>query len=151
MFFSNSLAFSVSQQMLAIWCLDPLAFLNSAWISGSSQFMYCWSAAWRILSITLLSCEMRVWTFFGIAFLWDWNENWPFPTCGQCWVFHICWHIECSSTLTASFFRIWESSAGIPSSPLVSFVVMLPKTHLTSHSKMSGSSEWVYHSGYPGP
>ena len=19
-----------------------------------------------------------VWTFFGIAFLWDWNENWPF-------------------------------------------------------------------------
>ena len=21
-----------------------------------------------------------VWTFFGIAFLWDWNENWHFPT-----------------------------------------------------------------------
>ena len=21
-----------------------------------------------------------VWAFFGIAFLWDWNENWPFPT-----------------------------------------------------------------------
>ena len=20
-----------------------------------------------------------VWTFFGTAFLWDWNENWPFP------------------------------------------------------------------------
>ena len=20
-----------------------------------------------------------VWTFFGIAFLWDWNEHWPFP------------------------------------------------------------------------
>ena len=20
-----------------------------------------------------------VWTFFGIAFLWDWKENWPFP------------------------------------------------------------------------
>ena len=20
-----------------------------------------------------------VWSFFGIAFLWDWNENWPFP------------------------------------------------------------------------
>ena len=20
-----------------------------------------------------------VWTFFCIAFLWDWNENWPFP------------------------------------------------------------------------
>ena len=23
-----------------------------------------------------------VWTFFGIAFLWDWNENWPFPVLG---------------------------------------------------------------------
>ena len=22
---------------------------------------------------------MVVWTFFSIAFLWDWNENWPFP------------------------------------------------------------------------
>ena len=22
---------------------------------------------------------MVVWTFFGIAFLWDWNENWRFP------------------------------------------------------------------------
>ena len=20
-----------------------------------------------------------VWAFFGIGFLWDWNENWPFP------------------------------------------------------------------------
>ena len=20
-----------------------------------------------------------VWEFFGITFLWDWNENWPFP------------------------------------------------------------------------
>ena len=41
-----------------------------------------WSLAWRILSITLLACEMSatvvVWTFFGIAFLWDWNENWPY-------------------------------------------------------------------------
>ena len=23
--------------------------------------------------------SMVVWTYFGIAFLWDWNENWPFP------------------------------------------------------------------------
>ena len=22
---------------------------------------------------------MVVWAFFGIALLWDWNENWPFP------------------------------------------------------------------------
>ena len=64
-----------------------------------------------------------------------------FQSCGQCWVFQICWHIECS-TFTASSFRIWNSSAGIPSPPLALFVVMLPKAHLTSHSKMSGY-RWV--------
>ena len=30
-------------------------------------------------------------------------------------------------------------TAGIPSPPLALLVVMLPKAHLTSHSKMSGS------------
>ena len=44
------------------------------------------------------SCAV-VWAFFGIALLWDWNENWPFQSCGHGWVFQICWHIECS-TLT---------------------------------------------------
>ena len=64
-----------------------------------------------------------------------------FQSCGHCWVFQICWHIECS-TFTASSFRIWNSSAGIPSSPLALFVVMFPKVNLTSHSRMSGS-RWV--------
>ena len=41
--------------MLAIWFLVPLPFLKPAWTSGSSWFMYCWSLAWRILSITLLT------------------------------------------------------------------------------------------------
>ena len=39
-------------------------------------------------------------------------------------------------------FRIWNSSTGIPSTPLALFVVMLPKAHLISHSRMSGS-RWV--------
>ena len=64
-----------------------------------------------------------------------------FQSCGHCWVFQICWHIECS-TFTASSFRIWNSSIGIPSPPLALFIVMLPKAHLTSHSRMSGS-RWV--------
>ena len=34
------------------------ALLKPAWTSGSSRFMYCWSLAWGILSITLLACEM---------------------------------------------------------------------------------------------
>ena len=39
------------QQMLAIWSLVPLRFLKPAWTSANSKFMYCWSLAWRILSI----------------------------------------------------------------------------------------------------
>ena len=83
MFFWNSLAFSIIQQMLAIWSLVPLPFLKAAWTSGSSRFTYCWSLAWRILSITLLACEMSVivrsLSILWHCLLWDWNENWPFP------------------------------------------------------------------------
>ena len=32
------------------------AFSKPAWTSGSSRFTYCWSLAWRLLSITLLAC-----------------------------------------------------------------------------------------------
>ena len=74
--------------------------------------------------------------FFGI-----WMKTDVFQSCGHCWVFQICWHIECN-TFTASSFRIWNSSTGIPSPPLALLIVMLPKAHLTSHSRMSGSS-WV--------
>ena len=45
------------QWMLAIWSLFPLPFLNPAYIYGNSWFTYCWSLAWRILSITLLAYE----------------------------------------------------------------------------------------------
>ena len=129
------------------------AFLNPACTSESSQFTYCLSLTWRILSITLLACEIStiVWEFehslalpiFGIGMKTD-----LFQSCGHCRVFRSCWHIECS-TLTTSSFRIWNSSAGIPSPPLDLFAVLLPKTHLTSHSKMSGSrgvttSLWLY-------
>ena len=30
-----------------------------------------------------------VWTSFGVAFLWDWNENQPFPVLWLLWVFQI--------------------------------------------------------------
>ena len=61
-----------------------------------------------------------------------------FQSCGPCWVFQVGWNTECS-TFTASSFRIWNSSTGIPSPPLALFVVMLSKVHLTSPSRMSGS------------
>ena len=66
-----------------------------------------------------------------------------FQSCGHCWVFQICWHIQCS-TFIASSFRIWNSSTGIPSPPLALFIVILPKAHLTSHSKMSALGEWSH-------
>ena len=59
-----------------------------------------------------------------------------FQPCGHCWIFQICGHTECS-TFTASSFMIWNSSAGVPSPPLVLIVVVLSKAHLTSHSRMS--------------
>ena len=64
-----------------------------------------------------------------------------FQSCGHYWVFQICWHNECS-TFTASSFRTWNSSTGIPSPALALFIVMFSKAHLTSHSRMSGSL-WV--------
>ena len=154
-FSGTLLLFLTIQQILAIWSLFPLPFLKPAWTSGSSQFMYCWSLAWRILSITLLACEMSatVWyfehslalLFFGIAMKTD-----LFQSCGHCWVFQICWHIECS-IFTASSFRIWNSSTGISSPPLALFVVMLPKAHLTSHSRMSRSRGMITPSWLSGP
>ena len=141
MFFWNSLAFSMIQWLLAIWCLVPLPFLKRAWTSGSSWFIHCWSLAWRILSITLLACEMSAIVhslalpFFGIGMKTD-----LFHSCGHCWIFQIWWHIECS-TFTASSFRILNSSPEFHHL-LALFVVMLSKAHLTSHSRMSGS-RWV--------
>ena len=71
-----------------------------------------------------------VWTFFGIAFLWDWKENWPFQA---------LWPLLSFPNLLAHWgqhfisiiLRTWNSTAGIPSPPLVFFVAMLHKAHLT--------------------
>ena len=47
-----------------------------------------------------------------------------------------------AALLQHHLFRIWNSSTGILSPPLALFIVMLPKAHLTSHSRMS-DSRWV--------
>ena len=78
-FFWNSLAFSMIQWMLAIWSLVPLPFLNPAWISEVlssctiEHFEHYFTSVWDECNCEVVSA------FFGIAFLWDWNENWPFP------------------------------------------------------------------------
>ena len=125
-------------RILAICSLVPLHFLNPAWTSGSSWFTYYWNLAWRILNILLLTCEMSaiVWQFeHSLAFLFFGTgmKAHLFQSCGHCWVFQFCWHIECR-TFTALSFRIWNSSTGIPSPPLALFVVMRPKAYLTSQT-----------------
>ena len=142
MFFWNSLAFSVIQWML---------------ISGSSAYPKSSLYLLKFSVHILLKPSLENFEYY-FASMWDecncavvWTLTLPFfeigmktdlfQSCDHCWVFQICWHIECS-TLTASSLRIWDSSAGIPSPPLALFVVMLPKAHLTLHSKMSDST-WV--------
>ena len=126
---------------------------NLANSSGSSAFSKASLNIWKFMVHVLLkpglenfehyftsmwdecSCAV-VWAFFGIGMKTD-----LFKSCGHCWVFQICWHIECS-TFTASSFRIWNSSTRIPLPPLALFIVMIPKADLISHSRMSGS-QWL--------
>ena len=72
-----------------------------------------------------------------------------FQSCGHCWVFQICWHIE-GSTFTASSFSIWNSSTGIPSPPLALFVALLPKCHLLLIPGCQALGEWSHHHSYLG-
>ena len=145
MFFWNSLAFSMIQQMLAIWSLVPLPFLKPAWTSGSLQ---CVVEAWLGEFWALLFKHVRwvqlcgslsiLWHCLSLGLEWKLTISSPVATV---WVFLICWHNECH-TFTASSFRIWNSPTGIPSPPVALFIVMLPNAHLTLHSRMSGS-RWV--------
>ena len=73
---------------------DPVDVGNL--ISGSSAFSKSSLNIWKIMVHILLKPGLEnfehsltsvwdesncavVWAFFGSAFLWDWNENWPFP------------------------------------------------------------------------
>ena len=71
------------------------------------------------------------WVFFGIGMKTD-----LFQSCGYCRV------SKFADILSALSLRIWNSSTGFSSPPLALFIAILPKAHLTSHSRMSGS-RWV--------
>ena len=64
---SGSSAFS--KPCLTIWMFVVHIFLKP----GLENFEHYFTSVWDECN-----CEV-VWAFFGIAFLWDWNENWPFP------------------------------------------------------------------------
>ena len=72
---------------------DPATDVGNL-ISGSSAFSKSSLNIWKLMVHVLLRPGLenfdhsRVWdecncvvarAFFAIAFLWDWNENWPFP------------------------------------------------------------------------
>ena len=126
---SNSSAFSKSS--LKIWKFMVHILLKPGLENTEHYFASVWD-----------KCNSGVvWAFFGVAFFGIGMKTDFFQSCGHCCIFQICWHTECSA-ITASSFRIWNSSTGILSPPLGLFIVMLPKAHLTSHSRMS---EWSHH------
>ena len=80
-------------QELSCFFDDPIDVHNL--ISGSSAFSQSSLNIWRLMVHVLLKPGLEnfehyftsmwnecncavVWTFFGIAFFGDWNENWPF-------------------------------------------------------------------------
>ena len=63
----GSCAFSKSS--LNIWKFTVHILLKP----GLENFEHYFTSMWDECNCAI------VWVFFGVAFLWDWNENWPFP------------------------------------------------------------------------
>ena len=133
--FGSSAVFKAS---LNIWKFTVCILLKS----GLKNFEHYFTSLWDVCNCVI------VWAFFGIAFLWDWNENWPFPVLWPLLSFpNLLAYLWKCSTFTASSFRIWNSSTGIPSPPLALFVVMLPKAHFPGCLVLG---EWSHHHDYLG-
>ena len=66
-FISCSSAFSKTS--LNIWKFTVHVLLKP----GLENFEHYFTSVWDECNCVV------VWAFFGIAFLWDWKENWPFP------------------------------------------------------------------------
>ena len=71
---SGSLVFSKSS--MNIWKFTVHLLLKP----GLENFEHYFSSVWDECNCAV------VWAFFGIAFLWDWNEDWPFLVLWYCWV-----------------------------------------------------------------
>ena len=57
-----------SKSILNIWKFTVHLLLKP----GLENFEHYFASMWDECNCVV------VWTFFGIAFLWNWNENWPF-------------------------------------------------------------------------
>ena len=149
MFFWNFLAFFMIQQMLSIWSLVPLSFLNPAWIlevlcsllqkPSLEHFEHYFASMWD-------ECKgaMNIlWHCLSLGL--EWKLIFPSPVATAQFSKSVD-HIE----FTVSSFRIWNSSAVIPSPPLALFAVILSKAHLTSHSRILALVQWSHHCGHLG-
>ena len=99
-----------SKSSLNIWTFMDHTLLKPSLENFERYFAslsdeYSWVEVWNSVALS----------FFGIRMKTDFSQS-----CGHCWVFHICWHIE-RSTFTAVSFRILNSWTGILSRP-TSFV-----------------------------
>ena len=137
------------------WQFD-LWFLCLFWILlehlevlGSHTAEFWLEEFWALL------CQHWKWVQLcgSLNILWYWPSlgmEWKtdfFHSCCHCWVFQICWYLGCS-IFTASSFRIWKSSAGIPTPPLASFLVMLLRPTWLHIPGCLAVDEWSYDHGY---
>ena len=60
---------ALSKTSLNIWKFTVHILLKP----GLENFEHYFASMWDECNCSV------VWAFFGIAFLWDWNEKWPFP------------------------------------------------------------------------
>ena len=83
---SGSFAFSKSS--LNIWKFLVHILLKPSWVNFEHYFASVWDVC---------SCVI-VWAFFGIVFLWDWNENWPFLVLWPLLNFPYVWYLHNNCT-----------------------------------------------------
>ena len=128
---------SFSKSSLNIWNFSVHILLKPSLENFEHYFASVWDEC---------NCIV-VWKFFGIALLQGggWSENWPFPVLWPLLSFTNLLAVECS-TLTASSFKIWNSSVGILSLPLALLVAMLPKEWLHTPGCLA-LGEWSHHCG----
>ena len=82
-----------SKSNLNIWKFSGHVLLKP----GLENFGHYFASVWDECNSTV------VWTFFDIILAWYWNENRPFPVLWPCWVFQVCWHIECNMLASSPF------------------------------------------------
>ena len=124
-------ASSFSKSSLNIWKFTVHILLKP----GLENFDHYFASLWDECNCAV------VWAFFGIGMKAD-----LFQSCGYCWVFQTCWHIECS-TVRPSPFRIWsrqESELMLVTDQLEPVFLTTAASFWFSFKKMMASRYWQH-------